>query len=271
MAIKSNNFAISKSFQQNKRAIESVPEFLEYVYYLQKAWGETELWFRGVSKSSYKLVPSIYRSDVWKYDTDDAKDVFFEFTRKAKACLTGSCSKWEWYHIMQHHGLPTRLLDWTDGALIALFFGTRGSRKFNRPTVWVIDPYWVNKATSGQSEIFWTESLAQDPATEKIITPYVENHELKKLPNYPICVLPPYSNDRIRAQRGCFSVHGRYVHGFESVFRRNKDPHIMKLVIRTDHTQKVKQELISVGITESTLFPDLEGIAREIKHEYQFK
>jgi hypothetical protein len=251
---------------QNTSDIESITNFLEYVYYLQQHWDNNELWFRGVSKSSYKLVPSIYRQTVWKYKSDQANDIYFEFIRKARSCLSDSCSKWEWYHIMQHYGLPTRLLDWTEGALIALFFATRKLAEVDNPSVWVIDPYWINKSSSGREEVFWTDSLAPE---QKIPDLYIESHEKKELPKYPLCLLPSHTNERIRAQRSCFSVHGRYKDGFKRLCRDKADARLAKLVICTDCAQKIKQELVSAGVKESTLFPDLEGIAREIKDEFE--
>jgi type I restriction enzyme M protein len=81
--------------------------------------------YRGVSKKSYDLIPSVGRL----VETDPESIVhieehlFSEFKRRAPAFLdTQPTSDWEWLCLAQHHGLPTRLLDWTTNPLVALYF-----------------------------------------------------------------------------------------------------------------------------------------------------
>ena len=71
---------------RNVRLIRDVQEFMDYVRDIEKRWDMTNLlWFRGLSKEKYNLVPSIYRKDVWKYNPDDAKEIYTEFIRRGKA------------------------------------------------------------------------------------------------------------------------------------------------------------------------------------------
>lgn len=120
-------FTVINNVSTNIKLISTVQEFLPHLKMIEDKWNEKRLWFRGLSHSNYHLEPSIYRKNIWKYNIDDAREIYTEFLRRAKPYITTQYqySKWEWYHLMQHYGVPTRLLDWTEGALIALFFALR--------------------------------------------------------------------------------------------------------------------------------------------------
>ncbi|HVO65803.1 MAG TPA: FRG domain-containing protein [Syntrophales bacterium] len=267
MKVTKRSFFSTKAYLCNKKKIESMGEFISHIEYLKHDWNEEYLWYRGVSKATHKLIPGIYRPDVWHYRPELAEEMFFEFMRRAKAFVNRKYATWEWYHTMQHYGLPTRLLDWTEGSLTALFFSVKDLRSVKVPTVWVIDPYHINELCVGDASVFYTDpDVDLDEDERRIVNRYIEDH--KKLPEYPLCILPPYIDDRIRVQRSCFTVHGKYKDGFYQMKRKFSEARIAKLSIDTKSAPNIRSELASSGINEATLFPDLEGIAREIKYEY---
>jgi hypothetical protein len=87
---------------------------------------------------------------------------------------------------------------------------------------------------------------------------------------YPIAVLPPHIDVRIVAQKSVFTIHGLEKDGFKIVAHRHPDPQIAKILITRD-TDEITKDLETLGITETTLFPDLEGLSREIQAEYGMK
>ena len=161
MDITGNSFITLKAKRCNEQPIRSLQEFVDYVEYFLEHWNANELWFRGVSKSQYKLTPSVYRSNMVSPPSPEAQEeVLGEFSRRSRNLVSSQINydKWEWYQTMQHYGLPTRLLDWTDGAMIALYFAVRHLPLNSTPSVWVFNPFWLNKISVNEQVVFVTDS-----------------------------------------------------------------------------------------------------------------
>lgn len=250
----------------NKQPILSIDDYLKYIQFIRVSNVSKELWFRGQTTEA-DLIPGIYRKAIWKYDSDKAKSLADEFIHKAKIYYDKKlpASKWEWYHLMQHYGLPTRLLDWTEGYLIALYFAVRNTMEPLSPCVWVIDPYLLNKLSTDKTVIYYTDKETQDES-DKVINKYIEQENT--LPLYPAAFYPPYIDERLKTQKSCFTVHGKYLDGFKKLHARDSSFKIYKLRINKNEACLIKEDLHTAGISESTLFPDLEGFARELKFRH---
>jgi hypothetical protein len=105
----------------------------------EPTWGP---WFRGHSDVAWKLTPKLYRVKPPKRGIRIIEDeIRQEFIMRAPALSeTGALTSWDWYCTMQHFGAPTRLLDWTEGALIALHFAVRDNNGDRDAAIWILDP-----------------------------------------------------------------------------------------------------------------------------------
>jgi hypothetical protein len=262
-------FTVMNHVSTNVKLINTVQDLLAHVKMIIDKWNENRLWFRGLSHSNYHLEPSIYRKNIWKYDMEEAKEIYTEFLRRAKPYITTRYrySKWEWYHLMQHYGVPTRILDWTEGALIALLFALRKTGHLVVPCVWVLDPFWLNKFTSQNDTLYYSDpSIRED--VDKVVSYYDDE---ANLPDYPIALLPAHIDVRIISQKSVFTIHGKRHDGFFDICREHGNARIMKLRINGRKVKSIRKELTTLGVTETSLFPDLEGLAREIKWDYDMR
>jgi hypothetical protein len=257
----------------NTEPVTSLTSFLQLTRVLKVNWSCGCLWFRGVERASYRLVPSIYREDLWDYwtyDPEEANMMFDGFVLRAKSYfgqVRRDYSPWEWYQLMQHYGVPTRLLDWTEGALIALYFALRNVSRIQTASVWAMEPYWLNHRSIGREELLYSDSACQTPVDE-VANLYVRDGD--ELPEFPIAVIPPYIDERLRVQKSCFTCHGVDKDGIAAIAAQDSDAHLAQIRVSDESAESIKDDVIGAGISESLLFPGLEGLARELAYEFGF-
>lgn len=234
--------------------VKSLSQYTQIINQLTRDWsdpkhGDITLWCRGQSDAAWHLVPGEYRGPA-----ANPGEVFSEFELKARPLLREAPGNdWEWYFLMQHHGLRTRLLDWTTGALLALYFALRDNPGEQDAAVWVLDPWALNAAACGKAELFM--------CTEAEAAPYAPKQRgRRRLPNQPIAVVPPYNSARITVQRGAFTIHGANQRGLDQLGVKR----LVRVKVAKDDAVLIKRELRLAGIGEFTVFPDLDGLAREI-------
>jgi len=227
------------------------------------------LMFRGHSDSSWKLVPSLLRH---KDALESESNIFQIFSTRARDTLHNSLSDWELLTYMQHYGVPTRLLDWSDSFGVALYFAVHGQdlSKPKAAAVWLLNGFaWSDKITNERA-IF---SIGSD------IFPSYENHFIQKssaLPGKPnledwpfegaLPIEAPWGHERIVAQRGLFTVHGRSTEPLEVQIQ--DELILRKFEIPAEAILHARQWLRLAGIDHYSVFPDLEGLAENLKATY---
>lgn len=256
-------FGNVNQFLRNKDIVESCTQFLEMIFYIENLENHDMLWFRGIPDESYDLVPRLHRIP-GKYDPTLENNLHTKFVLRSKPFIKKeNCSRVEWMYLMQHYGLPTRLLDWTEGALIALFFAVK-YQEDNTSCVWIMNPGKLNKIVAEKNIIFVTDPVIMNEDDE-IIKNYMN---INKLPEIPIAIYPTHLDNRIHAQKSVFTLHGSEYNDLMN-FKISEHLKLYQIRIKKECSDRIRKQIQLLGIDESTLFPDMEGVARDIEFTYE--
>jgi hypothetical protein len=248
----------------------SVEEFVEIVSEVREEWELSELtpWFRGHANADWSLIPKFYRQPDKDRDTEDnLREVFI--TCAPTFSDVKPTNKWDWYFLMQHHGAYTRLLDWSEGALIGLYFAVRENPGHHHAAVWVLNPWKLNQQVVRKFEVVPPGDPGTTDEDKARYDPWLLERfaRRRKWPRWSVAVYPSHITRRIGAQRASFTIHGADQRGLEATAERIQCP-LKKITIPSWEAKVIRRSLETCGLDETTVFPDLEGLSRAVVYSW---
>jgi hypothetical protein len=219
--------------------------------------------YRGSSDASADLRSGLIRLGG---DPELERQLMRAFRKYAAQNAVPHDTDWDWLALGQHHGLPTRLLDWTYSPYVALHFATQNTEKYDRDgVVWTVDyvgahqllPAALRRALDGEgANVFTTELLAQAaPRLADLDGEFV------------LFVEPPSFDARIVNQYALFSVVSPAERRLDDWIEEHPDLG-RRIVIPAKLKWEVRDKLDQANITERVLFPGLDGISHWLARYY---
>lgn len=238
--------------EKTAKSISDLVQIIGEIKATTKIW-----WYRGQGNSTWQLVPSIAR--VGTGDTTDREIALIKrFRQNAVAILNQApTEEFEWLFLMQHHRLPTRLLDWSESPLVALYFAIERTEDATECALWCLDPIQLNKIANieppmGDLPAFASEDVLQSYLPSKVAA---ERHTKLK----PVACIGPRNSPRMYAQQGVFTITHREATPLDTHADGN---HLVKIIIPAVNRAQVRDELKHLGVNRLSLFPDLDSVAQ---------
>ena len=230
------------------------------------------VWYRGLPCSKYALLPTLHRSGI---PVESEADLINKFKLNAHEFLeVRPQGEWEWMLLARHHGLPSRLLDWTENPLVGLYFATDTAEQYEKSdgVVWCLSPAELNRIANPAEQSYDVLPMFLDEdelsASDAFLTNYRTSRVRQAVDSVvvaPAAALGIRTTKRIQAQLGVFTIHHADKTPLEEVEHRD---HLWKLVIPKEAKAAIRTELQRVGISALTLFPELDNVAVEAKRGY---
>lgn len=218
--------------------------------------GGTQL-FRGHSNPEWPLLPSIARPK-WQGPDDQQSteyNGYFGFLTAGASLLGAGADPWTVAFAMQHHGLPTRLLDWTHNFAVALYFALLNSK--GDTAIWVLDPYELNAASIGKDLLLHPTQLTADYRQTFIDRTAEPDGKV-------VAIVPLRYHPRVISQQSAFTLHADLTTPLEQLY----PVCVTKIDIPEAARRDAEIFLHLSGVTEFTLFPDLDALARLMRTRF---
>jgi hypothetical protein len=232
----------------------------------------TNFAFRGVSDFTYKLPTSLSRLE--NPNELIERHLIRNFRKYGHRNFERTTDEWHWLALGQHHGLPTRLLDWTYSPHVALHFATSETDRYkSHGAIWCLDyqaahamlPRELQKILSDEgSYVFTAELLYRFAPT---VADFDRKAKETSEEDFVLLLEPPSFDDRIINQFGLFSMMSSPITHLDSWLDRHPELY-RKIIIPAGLKLEIRDKLDQSNITERVLYGGLDGLSAWLKRHY---
>ena len=222
--------------------------------------------FRGIPRAGHGLETSLQAGGFIAQE----KHLLTSFRKYALRSAVHGDWVWNWLSLAKHHGLPTRLLDWTYSPYVAMHFATQDLRHFDEDaSIWCVDyrrtnellPKPLRSVLDAQDVNILTTELINRVATS------LEEYDDLSKHDFVVFFEPPSLDERIVNQFALFSLPSSAAMSLEALLR-TREGMFRRIVIPAELKWEIRDKLDQANITERVLFPGLDGLSQWLKRYF---
>lgn len=235
---------------------KDIAEFTHAIVQITRFYRDSRPWWRGQSDYSWGLIPSLHRKG-FKSKESNINNRFRMMAKPRHANCPTSNDVFSRLFLMQHYRLPTRLLDWSESPLVALYFATEAdSNDYTDAAIGALLPTTLNLQQLKREAICMPGSRDLHKLSLEAFVPNTTSPDCRIL-----SVLTEQSDLRHMLQQSVFTIYGC---GTPINELADADKFLAKIRIPGKAKTSFRQVLALFGISRLTLFPDLENLATDL-------
>lgn len=236
-------------------SIDSIGKLIDLLKNHTKDLG-CPVWYRGQSKSEWRLEPKLLRDGGGQPETY----LINRFKQNATLLLSQlPKNNFDWLFLMQHYSMATRLLDWTESPLVALYFAVYENAD-REGALWVLLPTILNEKSNYRPDYPQEVPSFEDEHLINYLPETIARERHSRL--LPLAAIAPRNNPRIQAQQGVFTISHRDNIPLEDAGAEGAArDHVWRYLIPPAAKATLLHELLLLGISRFQLFPELDSIS----------
>jgi hypothetical protein len=225
--------------------------------------------YRGMSSSTFSLETTLMRLGGNLRELE--VHLLRNFKKYARQDTVQEDNEWNWLAVAQHHGLPSRLLDWTYSPYVALHFATANLSLYGHDgVIWCVDFVRAHKHLPERLKRTLSEESANALTAEMLERAAGTLRDLEKLSpdDFAVFLEPPSLDERIVNQFALFSFMSSPEARLDHWLAAQDDSLVRRIVIPKEMKWEVRDKLDQANVTERVLFPGLDGLSRWLRRHY---
>lgn len=224
--------------------------------------GDIPIWFRGTSKITHLPGPSLGRDS---YSLKHERPLINGFKQNALQFTEDRpADDWDWLFLLRHHNVPTRLLDWTESPIVALYFAVQDGRgPPGDGAIWVLYPTMLNKHAGIIMD--FEGDLPLFDGSDQHTKPYSPSEILMGEDREPIAGIAPRQSRRMVAQHSVFTITHRPLKSLDTV---GTGDHLGRFIIPQELKETIRDELGAIMFNRYTLFPELDSVGQHARRRF---